>query len=347
MRAAELWEFPEDSMKYIDLRSDTVTQPSPAMWGAMQSSPLGDDVYGDDPTVAALESEIAQMLGFEAAMFVPTGTQGNLCALMSHCERGDEYIVGQMAHTYRWEAGGGAVLGSIQPQPLDNADDGSIPLDSIAKAIKADDPHFARTRLLCLENTIGGKILPADYVLQALRLAQHHGLSTHLDGARLFNAAVGSNLAPRDLCAGFDSVTVCFSKGLGTPAGSALCGSEKLIAKARRWRKMLGGGMRQSGVLAGAARYALKENIERLAQDHANARRLAEGLSGILGSEVRRPQTNIVFVDLPKNRSEALVPRLKEAGLLCTGLYSLRFVTHMNVTEQDVERALEIFEQVL
>lgn len=334
-------------MKTIDMRSDTVTRPTEGMWEAMRASPLGDDVFGDDPTVLALQARTAELLGFEAALFMPTGTQSNLCALLSHCERGDEYIVGQMAHTYRWEAGGGAVLGSIQPQPLDNALDGTLPLDAIASAIKPDDAHFARTRLLCLENTMGGKVLPQDYVREASALARRHGLSRHLDGARLFNAAVASQVVPRALCEGFDSVSVCFSKGLGAPAGSALCGSAPFIAKARRWRKMAGGAMRQAGVLAGAALYALDHHVARLADDHANASRLAQGLMEIPGVAVQRPHTNIVFADLPRERAEGAVARLRDQGLLCTGLYGLRFVTHLDVTQDDVERAVEILKATL
>ncbi len=236
----------------IDLRSDTVTRPTPAMRAAMMSAELGDDVFGDDPTVNALQDKLASMLGFEAALFMPTGTQSNLCGILAHCQRGDEYIVGQQAHTYRWEGGGAAVLGSVQPQPLEHAADGSLPLDAIAAAVKPDDPHYARSRLLALENTIGGKVLPMAYLEAATALARSKGLSTHLDGARLFNAAVaqaagGNALAEAKRIASlFDSVSICFSKGLGAPAGSALCGSRDLIAKALRVRKMAGGGMRQT-----------------------------------------------------------------------------------------------------
>ena len=240
----------------IDLRSDTVTQPTPAMRAAMLAAPLGDDVFGDDPTVNALQNKIATMLGFEAALFTPTGTQSNFCGILAHCQRGDEYIVGQMAHTYRWEGGGAAVLGSVQPQPLAHAADGSLPLADIEAAIKPDDAHFAKTRLLTLENTIGGKLLPFSYVQAATQLAKSKGLATHLDGARLFNAAVAQAAAnktdPRTeakrIAGCFDSVSVCFSKGLGAPVGSALCGSQDFIARAHRVRKMAGGGMRQAGV---------------------------------------------------------------------------------------------------
>ena len=327
-------------MRPVDLRSDTVTQPTPAMREAMMRAPLGDDVFGDDPSVNALQERIAALCAKEAALFVPTGTMSNLCGLMAHCQRGDEYLVGQMAHTYRWEGGGAAVLGSIQPQPLAQQPDGSIPLADIEAAIKPDDAHFARTRLLALENTWGGQVLPQAYVDQACALAHGRGLATHLDGARLFNAAVASGRPAAELVAPFDSVSVCFSKGLGTPAGSALVGSRELIGRAHRVRKMLGGGMRQAGVLAAAALHALEHHVARLAEDHANARLLAEGLQGLDGVSVAPPHTNIVFVDVVPAKAAGLVERLKAAGVLCTGLYRLRFVTHLDVGHADIERAV-------
>ena len=338
-------------MKAVDLRSDTVTRPTPAMREAMMAAPLGDDVFGDDPSVNALQEKIAGMLGFEAALFVPTGTQGNLCAILAHCQRGDEYIVGQMQHCYRWEAGGGAVFGSVQPQPLAHQPDGTLALADIEAAIKPDDPHFARSRLLALENTLGGKVIPMDYIEQACELARRKGLARHLDGARLFNAAVaqaaGHDSDPRTearrIAGWFDTVSVCFSKGLGSPAGSALCGSKEVIARARRVRKMAGGAMRQAGVLAAACSHALDHHIERLAQDHALAQRLAEGLAGIDGLQVEAPQTNIVFVDLvgaARERSAQLLEHLKAQGVLATGLYRLRFVTHLDVDAAGVERAV-------
>ena len=334
-------------MKPVDLRSDTVTQPTPAMREAMLRAPLGDDVFGDDPSVNALQARIAALCAKEAALFVPTGTMGNLCGLMAHCQRGDEYLVGQMAHTYRWEGGGAAVLGSIQPQPLAQQPDGSIPLADIEAAIKPDDAHFARTRLLALENTWGGQVLPQGYVEQACALAHGRGLATHLDGARLFNAAVASGRPVAELAAPFDSVSVCFSKGLGTPAGSALVGSREFVARAHRVRKMLGGGMRQAGVLAAAALHALDHHVERLAEDHANARLLAEGLQGLDGVSVATPQTNIVFVDVVPAKAAGLVERLKAAGVLCTGLYRLRFVTHLDVGRADIERAVPVIRAAL
>jgi threonine aldolase len=338
-------------VKAVDLRSDTVTQPTEAMRAAMFAAPLGDDVFGDDPSVNALQEKIAALLGFEAALFVPTGTQSNLCGILSHCQRGDEYIVGQMQHCYRWEGGGAAVFGSVQPQPLDHQPDGSLALDAIEAAIKPDDPHFARTRLLALENTLGGQVLPQAYLEQATQLARARGLAAHLDGARLFNAAVAQAEATgsdarteaRRIAPLFDSVSVCFSKGLGTPAGSALCGSKELIARARRIRKMAGGAMRQSGLLAAAASHALDHHVERLARDHANARRLAAGLQGIEGLSFQAPETNIVFVDLvgpARERSADLLAHLKKEGVLATGLYRLRFVTHLDVDEAGIDRAV-------
>jgi len=340
-------------MKLVDLRSDTVTQPTPAMRAAMLEAPLGDDVFGDDPTVNALQSRIAELLGKEAALFVPTGTQSNLVAIMGHCQRGDEYIVGQMAHTYRWEGGGAAVLGSVQPQPLEQQRDGTLALTDIEAAIKPDDSHFARSRLLTLENTIGGKVMPMAYIAEATALVRQRGLATHLDGARLFNAAVAGAAArggdpraeAREIATHFDSVSVCFSKGLGAPAGSALVGSHEFIRGAHRWRKMLGGGMRQSGVLAAAALHALDHHVDRLADDHALAMRLAGGLAGLPGMSVEPPQTNIVFTELQGPRAAGLIEHLKSRGVLVTGSFygqssRLRFVTHLDVDAAGVDRAV-------
>ncbi len=331
-------------MKTVDLRSDTVTQPTPAMREAMAVAPLGDDVFGDDPSVQALQERVAAITGKEAALFMPSGTQSNLCAMLSHCERGDEYIVGQNAHTYRYEGGGAAVLGSIQPQPLAQNASGQMQLADIAAAIKPDDPHFARTRLLCLENTWNGHPMPADYLDQATALAREHGLSVHLDGARVFNAAVAAGGDPYSAVRGivdrFDSVSVCFSKGLGAPVGSALCGSRDLIRRALRWRKMLGGGLRQSGLLAAAAQHALDHHVRRLADDHALAQRLARGLAGIDGLSVRSAQTNIVFVDVANGRGPDLLAHLARDGVLATGLIGLRFVTHLDVDVAGIDRAI-------
>jgi threonine aldolase len=330
-------------MNTVDLRSDTVTRPTAAMRAAMAAADVGDDVFGDDPTVNALQERIAALLGKEAALFVPSGTQSNLVAVMTHCGRGDEYIVGQAAHTYRYEAGGAAVLGSVQPQPLEHQADGSLALADIAAAIKPDDSHFARSRLLCLENTIGGKVLSLDYLAAATALARERGLATHLDGARLFNAAValgGDAYANARAIAGhFDSVSVCFSKGLGAPVGSALVGSRAFVAQAHRWRKMLGGGMRQAGVLAAAALHALDRHVVRLADDHALARRFAEGLQQVAGVTVEPVQTNMVFVDVDPVRAAGLGEHLAAHGVLVTGHDRLRFVTHLDVDAAGVDRA--------
>lgn len=331
-------------MKTVDLRSDTVTQPTAAMREAMMAAPLGDDVFGDDPSVQALQERVAAITGKEAALFMPSGTQSNLCAMLAHCERGDEYIVGQNAHTYRYEGGGAAVLGSIQPQPLAQNAGGQMQLADIAGAIKPDDPHFARTRLLCLENTWNGHPMPTDYLGQATALAREHGLAVHLDGARVFNAAVAAGGDPyaavRGIVDRFDSVSVCFSKGLGAPVGSALCGSNDLIRRALRWRKMLGGGLRQSGLLAAAAHHALDHHVRRLADDHALAQRLALGLAGIEGLDVRSAQTNIVFVDVANGRGPDLLAHLAHDGVLATGLIGLRFVTHLDVDTAGIDRAI-------
>lgn len=416
--------------RIVDLRSDTVTQPTAAMRAVMAAAPVGDDVFGDDPSVNALQDQLAALLGFEAALFVPTGTQSNLCALLAHCQRGDEYIVGQYAHTYRWEGGGAAVLGSVQPQPIAHQADGTLALADIEAAIKPDDIHFARTRLLTLENTFGGKLLPLDYVVAATELAARHGLARHLDGARLFNAALAqamqgvakntSNQPPaainqaqgatnnqvlsdeplthkalaqesdeseammhgavsqsaiasasiqlasseheafapeaithdaivaeaRRIAQCFDSVSVCLSKGLGAPVGSVLCGSNDFIARARRIRKMAGGGMRQAGVLAAAGSYALAHHVARLADDHALAVRLAAGLQGLPGVVVEPPQTNMVFVDLQgaaRARASDLLPHLQNHGVRATGVYQLRFVTHLDVDGVGVDHAIAVF----
>ncbi|CAB3668082.1 low-specificity L-threonine aldolase [Trinickia soli] len=336
-------------LKY-DFRSDTVTRPSAGMRAAMASAEVGDDVFGDDPTVKRLEARVADIIGKEAGLFVPSGTQSNLIGLMTHCERGDEYIVGQQAHCYRWEAGGAAVLGSIQPQPLENAADGTIALADIEAAIKPDDPHFARTRLLALENTIGGKILPTDYVQAATALARKHGLACHLDGARAFNAAVALGVPLAQLAQPFDTVSVCLSKGLGAPVGSVLVGSQATIARARRWRKMLGGGMRQAGILAAAGLYALEHNVDRLAEDHANARTLAEGLAKLPGLTVTAPDTNIVFVNVEASIAPAFAAHLAQHGIGVVSAYGAtrqRWVTHLDVDAKAVDDALSIASQFL
>ena len=322
----------------IDLRSDTVTRPSTGMRRAMAEAELGDDVFGDDPSVNRLQARAAEMLGFEEALFFPSGTQSNLAALMSHCGRGDEYLVGQEAHTYRFEAGGGAVLGSIQPQPLANRADGTLDLAEVEAAIKPDDPHFARTRLLALENTIGGKVIARPYFENAIQLAKRRNLSTHLDGARIFNASVKLGMPAQDLCRGFDSVSVCLSKGLGAPAGTVLVGGKDFIARAKRARKILGGAMRQAGVIAAAGLYALENNIGRLAEDHANAERLANGLRET-GLVVEGPYTNMVFVKVPSGMED----HLNKNGIKVLKGPRLRLVTHLDVDAAGIGRALDAF----
>jgi threonine aldolase len=329
------------AMPLIDLRSDTVTQPTAGMRAAMLAAELGDDVYGEDPTVNRLEAWLAAELGFAAALFVPTGTMSNLLGLMAHCERGDEYIVGQQAHTYKYEGGGAAVLGSIQPQPLDGEADGSLDLARVEAAIKQDDFHFARTRLLALENTMQGKVLPLAYLAAARELTRRRGLALHLDGARLYNAAVKLGVPAREITQHFDSVSVCLSKGLGAPVGSVLCGSAALIGKARRLRKMVGGGMRQAGVLAAAGLYALQHQVERLAEDHANAARLGEGLLE-LGYSVEPVQSNMVYVQLGE-RATAIKAFMAERGIAVSAAPRLRLVTHLGVSASDIVRVIEAF----
>lgn len=330
----------------IDLRSDTVTQPTEAMRLAMSRAEVGDDVYGDDPTVNSLQDMAAEMFGFESALFTASGTQANLLALMAHCERGDEYLCGQQAHNYKFEGGGAAVLGSIQPQPLSNQLDGTIALTDIEAAIKPDDIHFARTRLLSLENTIGGKVLPQTYLANAQALAFQRGLKIHLDGARVANAAVAQGIGIADIAGHFDSVSICLSKGLCAPVGSLLLGDERLIKKATRWRKMLGGGMRQAGILAAAGKLALTEQVERLGEDHENATNLAQQLSQLSEFEIdlAAVQTNMVFANLtPHVDEKALAKRCREAGILISPSRTLRFVTHKDVSRQDIDKVLQVF----
>jgi threonine aldolase len=330
-------------METIDLRSDTVTRPPPAMREAMARAEVGDDVFGDDPTVNRLQAVCAERFGMDAGLFFPSGTQSNLAALMAHCRRGEEVIVGQEAHTYRYEAGGMAVLGSIQPQPLQNRPDGTLDLADVEAAIKPDDAHFAITRLIALENTIGGKVIPRAYMADAVALARRRKLSIHLDGARIFNAAVKLGTPVKDLCAGFDSVSVCLSKGLGTPAGTVLVGHRELIERARRIRKMLGGTMRQVGILAAAGLYALEHNVDRLAEDHANAERLARGLAA-LGLKVDPVQTNMVFVQVPKEAMDGLGQHLERNGVAALPGARMRLVTHLDVDAAGIDRALGVFQ---
>jgi threonine aldolase len=328
---------------WIDLRSDTVTQPGAEMRAVMERAPVGDDVYGDDPTVNRLQDVTAEMFGYEAGLFAPSGTQSNLIALLVHCARGDEYLVGQDAHTYKYEGGGAAVLGSIQPQPIANQPDGSIALADIAAYIKPDDMHFARTRLLALENTIGGKVLGVDYMAAATTLAHERGLATHLDGARICNAAVKQGIGLREASAGFDTLSVCLSKGLGAPVGSVLCGPKAFIEQGKRWRKMLGGGMRQAGILAAAGLYALEHNIARLADDHTNAANLSRGLAQIGQLKVATPQTNIFYVEVPPAAVDALRAALLRERIRVTVGQHTRLVTHINISAADVERIIDVF----
>ncbi|WP_299793784.1 low-specificity L-threonine aldolase [uncultured Shewanella sp.] len=324
----------------IDFRSDTVTMPTDAMRRAMATAEVGDDVYGDDPTVNRLEAMAADMYGFDEALFTSSGTQANLLALMSHCERGDEYICGQQAHNYKFEGGGAAVLGSIQPQPLNNQADGSILLSDIKGAIKPDDVHFANTRLVSLENTIGGKVLPQSYIADAQQLAFNHRLKIHLDGARVANAAVAQNIPISDITQYFDSVSICLSKGLCAPVGSILLGDERLIAKARRWRKMLGGGMRQAGILAAAASLAITEQVERLAVDHDNARYLAEQLSTLaeFSVDLQSVQTNMVFARVDEGVDiGSVAAKLKQSGILISPGSMVRLVTHADISRGDID----------
>lgn len=332
-------------MHIVDLRSDTVTRPTPAMKEAMMTAEVGDDVYGDDPTVNALEDFTANLLGFEAALFTGSGTQANFVALLAHCERGDEYIVGQNAHTYLYEGGGAAVFGSIQPQPIEFSPDGTLDLNSVAAKIKPDDYHFARTRLLCLENTQNGRYLPLEYLADARDFSREHGLALHLDGARVFNATIAQQLDVSEITHHFDSVSVCLSKGLGAPVGSVLCGAADFITRARRWRKVAGGGMRQAGLLAAAGLYALNHNVKRLADDHANARRLAERIQQTTPLEVRyeKSQTNMVFLTIPDSEVAPLAQTLKESRILINPGKQLRLVTHLDISSEDVERVIETF----
>ena len=326
----------------IDLRSDTVTRPGPAMRQAMARAEVGDDVFADDPTVNRLQAVCAERFGMEDGLLFPTGTQSNLAALMAHCARGEEAIVGQEAHTYRYEAGGMAVLGSIQPQPLQNRPDGSLDLKEVEAAIKPDDSHFAVTKLLALENTIGGKVLPRHYLADAVALARRRKLSIHLDGARVFNAATKLGVPVAELCEGFDSVSVCLSKGLGTPAGTVLVGRREVMARARRVRKMLGGGMRQAGILAAAGLYALEHHVGRLSEDHAHAARLGEKLAE-LGLRVEPVQTNMVFVHVPAESVAPLKHHLAENGVAAMVGPRTRLVTHLDVDAAGIDRAVGAF----
>jgi len=338
-------------VKRLDLRSDTVTQPTPAMREAMANAPVGDDVYGEDPTINALEQRVATMLGKESALLCASGTQSNLCGLLAHCRNGEEYIVGQEYHTYRYEAGGAAVIGGIVPQPLEVQTDGTLDLDVLVSRIKPDDPHFPITRLLAFENTHAGKVIDQAYFNTARRIADQHGLAMHLDGARLANAVVASDRSFAELAAPFDSVSICCSKGLGAPVGSLLVGSADFIARARRWRKMVGGGMRQAGVIAAAIDHALDHHIERLKQDHANAAWLAEELAGIAGQHAittHPAQTNMVYLELPSAELGLQLQQfMAQRNIVIPSGKKLRLVTHLNAERPMLEQFISSFAEFL
>lgn len=314
----------------------------------MADAPVGDDVFGDDPTVNELQDFAADLLGKEAALFVTSGTQSNLCALLAHCGRGDEYIAGENAHAYKYEAGGAAVLGSIQPQTVRVHDDGSLDLDHVRRVVKPDDHHFARTKLLCLENTHDGKVQTVAQMHEASDVGRSLGLSMHLDGARLWNAAAATGTDVAAFAAPFDTVSVCLSKGLGAPVGSVLVGSADLIHEAHKWRKMLGGALRQVGLIAAAGHYALEHNRFRLVDDHANAAALAEGLGRIDGVDVLAQNTNMVFVQLPVDDDRTFVQTLADHGIkvVVNGGRS-RMVTHIDIDRSDIDIAVKAIADAL
>lgn len=344
-------------MNYIDLRSDTVTQPTPEMRAAMAEAVVGDDVYGEDPTVNRLQAMAADMLGKQAALFVPSGTMGNLAAILAHCERGNEVILGDQAHTFNLEAAGITALGGIQTYQIPNQRDGSLNIDDIKSAIRSDDPHYPVTRLIALENThnrCGGNALSAEYVRNVGQIARENHLRLHIDGARIFNAAVALGVSAAELVAPADSVTFCLSKGLSAPVGSLICGSEEFIARAHRMRKQLGGGMRQAGILAAAGIVALEKMVDRLSEDHRRARQLADGLSRIPGItlEYGLPMTNITFLNLsaevPSNAFQ-VGARLEERGVRVQvkGASHFRLVTHYWISDQDVETTIGAFREAM
>ncbi len=311
----------------------------------MAGADVGDDVYGEDPTVNRLEELAAELLGTESAIFCSSGTQANLLALLGHCARGDEFIVGQRAHSYKYEGGGAASLGSIHSHPLELEPDGTLDLNRVAAAVKPDDVHFARTKLVCLENTQDGRVLRLGYLQAARNLADDRRLCLHLDGARIFNAAVKLQISAIDISRHFESTAFCLSKGLGAPVGSLLCGSDDLICESRRWRKKLGGGMRQAGVLAAAGLYALENNVERLAEDHENAAVLARSLSELdeLRVDSADTETNMVFVDFGALDSGELTEFLRDRGILIQGSGKIRLVTHLDISESDIDRVVAAF----
>jgi len=344
-------------MKTIDLRSDTVTQPTPAMREAMARAAVGDDVYGEDPTVNRLQEMAAELLGQEAGLFVPSGTMGNLAAVLAHCQRGDEVILGNLAHTFLYEAGGIAALGGVQPHPIPNQPDGTLALEDIQAAIRPDDAHHPITRLITIENThnrCGGAALSVEYTQAVVELAHSHGLKVHLDGARIFNAAAALGVTARQLAAPVDSVTFCLSKGLCAPVGSVLCGSKEFIRRAHRVRKQLGGGMRQAGVLAAAGIVALEEILPRLGEDHRRAAALASGLAQIPGLlvESETPPSNMVYLSLEEGiplNAQQVVEKLTERGVRvgAVGQRRFRLVTHYWIDDDAVQQAVGAFAEVL
>ncbi len=331
-------------MEIIDLRSDTVTQPCEAMKRVMFDAPTGDDVYREDPTVIKLQETLSAMTGHEAGLFFPSGVQSNLVALLSHCQRGDEYIVAQHAHTYKFEGGGAAALGGIQPQPIERERDGTLDLVKVKRTIKTDDIHFAKTKLLALENTTtSAGAVSADYMIAAAELCAKHGIQMHLDGARVFNAAAEFDIDVKQLTAMFDTVSICLSKGLGAPVGSVLCGSTDFIEKAIRWRKTVGGGMRQSGIVAAAGLFAINNNVSRLKQDHDLAKYLAAKLKQFEDIEIMYggAQTNMVFFGLKSERYDELLDFGKNHGVLFGGRQPIRMVAHKDVGESDIDLAID------
>jgi threonine aldolase len=343
-------------LKTIDLRSDTVTLPTPAMREAMYRAEVGDDVYEEDPTVNRLEAMAAERMGKEAGLFVVSGTMGNLVALLTHCQRGDEVILGDQSHSFVYEAGGSAALGGIHPRPLPNQPDGTLDPAQVEAAIRPENVHFPRTRLICLENThnrCGGAPLPPDYMARIGALVRRYGLALHLDGARVFNAAIALGVDVKDLTRDADSVMFCLSKGLSAPVGSVLCGSEAFIREARRARKIVGGGMRQAGIIAAAGVVALEQMVDRLAEDHANAHRLAKGLAEIPGLAIdpEKVQTDIVIFELTAQdmTPAELVARLRAEGVLLLAIEGrrLRAVTHYGIEAEDIETALSAFQRVM
>lgn len=341
-------QTPDSGITIVDLRSDTVTQPSEGMRAAMAAAIVGDDVYGEDPTVAALEEKGAALLGKQTALFFPSGTQSNLAALLTHCGRGEEYIAGDRYHVYTSEAGGAAVLGGIMPCPIATQADGGLDPEAVRAAIKPDDPHYPVTRLLCLENSVSGKVLSPDRIAGPAAVAAKAGLRVHLDGARLFNAAVALNIQASELAAPADSVSICLSKGLGAPAGTLLVGAEDFIAAARRQRKILGGALRQVGVLAACGLYALENNIQRLAEDHRRAALLAGALAQFDGLEVQRQAapSNMVFITPRTEDHAALTLYLRDKGILIGGQRpTIRLVLHKDIDDDGLERCCAAFRQ--